>query len=482
MIRTGLSLLLTLPATASADFVFGPEIGIDTHPEAPTAMTDVVRTVEGRFVTIWDGSGILSAYSDDFGQTWSYKTSVSDPEAYAENFPKVTDDSLGNLYAVWHDCRGPEPYAIYFSRSLDGGETWLWPNVEVTDDGGYGECPSIASNADGSRLVTVFNLPDGPYRAYASYSTDGGMTWSADTPVGDVISAGQYYPVVEHTGEDRFTAIWLDKRDTETYVYCSVSEDGGETWVQPNIPVPFGGHSPAAYSLDLHYDGSFLHAYWIEQYWTDASVYEVFYSQSRDGGYAWLEEPVRIDPGGTGLFRKKGGIWVSNPEAIYAAWVSGLGYTRHAVCSASSDSGKTWSEPVIANPESAEAWFCDIYGDIASKEILMTWNNQDNQHIKCAHGYDDTGIEQEEAPPFSFSVSENPFHASVRIMIEGEEHPDLLEVFDLSGRRLTGLHPHSDSTFIWEGTDSSGDEVPAGAYIIRGICEGGMSAIRVVKL
>ncbi|MGM0626687.1 MAG: hypothetical protein ACQETZ_00825 [Candidatus Fermentibacterota bacterium] len=481
MSRAGL-LVLMLATVASADFVFGPEVGIDTLPDSPTTMPDVVRTVEGRFVTIWDGSSIFSAYSDDFGQSWSYKTSVSDPEAYAEGFPKIADDSLGNLYVVWHDCRGPEPYAIYFSRSLDGGETWLWPNVEVTDDGGYGECPSIASNADGSRLVTVFNRPDGPYRTYASYSTDGGLNWSDDMPIGDATGDGQYFAVVEHTSDDSFASIWVDERDTETYVYCSVSEDGGETWVQPNIPVPCGGYGPSGYSLDLHYDGSVLHAYWIEMYWLDSPVYEVYYSRSPDGGYTWLEEPARVDSGGYSVGRKKGGIWARDPENIFAVWNSTSGYTGYAVCSISSDSGKTWSVPVIANPESAEAHRCDIYGDVDTGEILLVWNNKFNYFIKCAHGYDDTGIQPEEAPRFSLSVSENPFHASVRITIEGGEYPDLLEVFDLSGRRLASLHPHSDGSFLWTGTDSSGDEVPAGAYIIRGTCEGGLSAIRVVKL
>jgi hypothetical protein len=470
-----LYVLLTILAVASADLVFGPEVRIDMHPDGTTGEFDVVRSSDGRFCVVWVGENtnpdpfkVWSSYSDDFGGTWSNQTSISDSDALGTQLPEIAADSLGNLYVVWHDWRGPEPYAPYFSRSLDGGETWLWPNVKITDEGQVGLSPGIASNADGSRLVAVFDRLN-EKRIYSSHSTDGGLTWSDDVPVGDITSGGQYYPVTEHIGGQSYVALWKDERDTISAVYCSVSEDGGETWLTPNIPVPFGGHGLLGHSLDLHWDGSILHTFWIEQYTTDmAEINEVFYSRSSDGGYTWLAEPVRVDTAGTNVQRRRGGLWARDPENIFAVWCTGknTSFPIYAVCSVSSDSGKTWSAPVRANPVSGEAVLCDIFGEESTGEILVIWANQLNQFIKCAHGYDNTGIE-EGPSPFHLSIRENPFSSSISITYSLPEPAQVnLSVYNLAGRLLddlvNGFISTDENTFVWNPDPS----LPNGCYLI----------------
>jgi hypothetical protein len=467
--------LLASFTVTSADLVFGPEVRIDMHPDGTTGGPGVVRRSDGRFCVIWGGENtgpdpfrIWSSYSDDFGETWSDQTAVGDFEALGSQFPKIDSDSLGKFYVVWHDWRGPEPYAPYFSRSLDGGETWLWPNVKITDDGEVGLSPGIAANADGSRLVAVFDRLN-ENRIYSSYSTDVGLSWSVDVPVGDITSGGQYYPVTEHIGGQSYVALWKDERDTISAVYCSVSEDGGETWLSSNIPVPFGGHGLLEHSLDLHWDGSILHAFWIELYWTDlAEITEVFYSQSSDGGYTWLSEPVRVDTAGTNVQRRRGGIWARSPADIYAVWCSfkNVSYPIYAVCSVSSDSGKTWSIPVTANPVSGEAYICDIYGDETTGEVLLVWDNQINQFIKCAHGYENTGIE-EEPSPFHLFIRGNPFSSSLSINYSLPEPAQVeLSVYDLTGRLVENLEsesaPAGEHASVWV----PDPEFPNGCYLI----------------
>jgi len=467
--------LLTILAVASADLVFGPEVRIDMHPDGTTGELDVVRRSDGRFCVVWVGENtgpdpfkVWSSYSDDFGGTWSNQISISDSDALGTQLPEIAADSLGNLYVVWQDLRAPDPYTPYFSQSLDGGETWLWPNVKITDDGEEGLSPGIATNADGSRLVAVFDRLN-ENRIYSSYSTDGGLTWSDDVAVGDYTSEGQYFAVVDHIELDSFVALWVDGRDTESDIYCSVSDDGGETWLTPNIPVPFGGHGLLEHSLDLHWDGSILHTFWIEQYTTDmAEINEVFYSRSSDGGYTWLAEPVRVDTAGTNVLRRRGGIWARNPANIYAVWCSfkNVSFPIYAVCSVSSDSGKTWSAPVRANPVSGEAVLCDIFGDEGTGEILVTWANQLNQFIKCAHGYDNTGIE-EEPSPFHLSVRENPFSSSLSITYSLPEPAQVeLSVYDLTGRLVEDLVSGSlsagENTSVWNPDPS----LPNGCYLI----------------
>lgn len=78
--------------------------------------------------------------------------------------------------------------------------------------------------------------------------------------------------------------------------------------------------------------------------------------------------------------------------------------------------------------------------------------------------------------------SSNPFVSATSVTCTGTSVPSRLEVFDLAGRLVRDLTEHQGPTFLWDGRDGSGTAVPSGAYLIRGAVDGGMAAIRVVKL
>ncbi len=478
--------LFLISSTGLAGLAFGPEVRIDTFPGGTTGGVDVVMLSNGRFLVLWEGERTQPqyfrawcSYSDDFGASWSENIPISDNEAVTTQFPRLVCDSMDNVYAVWEDWRGPESNTSYFSRSSDGGETWLWPNVKISDDGQVGFGPDIATNADGSRLVAVF-VRLNEKRVYSSYSTDGGDSWSDDVPVGDYTTAGQYYPVVACTGEQSFAVLWKDERDTVSYVYCSVSEDGGATWLTPNIPVPCGGHSPLSASVDLYWDGTVLHAFWIEVYTTmDAYVCEAYYSRSTDLGYTWLDASVLIFSGGSNTQMQRGGLWSRDPENIYAVWCSmkNQSYPIYAVCSISSDSGKTWSDTLRANPVSGEAGRCDIFGDVSTGEVLLAWSNLTNQHIMCSRGYDTSGITPH-LETAEIQVSRNPFSGTVDFSVIGQVVPEELSVFDSAGRLVVSLNCSVNGVFTWTPSKNN----PPGIYFVRGSAESCSITARIVRL
>ena len=475
-------LLILLCSTAFAGISFGPEIRIDSHPDPySTGGTDVILLPSGRFVILWYGADepygdnrLWSSYSDDFGASWSTAIPISDENSVIPHLPILASDSAGILYAVWEDWRGPEPYAPYFSRSDDGGESWLSPNVRISDGGEIGLSPGIASNLDGSIIVAVFDRLN-ENRIYSSASTDGGYTWSPDVPVGDDTPRGQYYPVVECTGGQSFAVLWNDERDTVSYVYSSVSDDGGQSWSSPNTPVPCGGSGPLEV-IDLHWDDTVLHAFWIE---ADGLIDEAYYSRSTDAGYTWLESPVRVDDDSPNTGRRYGGIWASDPANIYAVWCTywNQSYPSYAVLSISSDSGKTWSDTLRANPVSGEADRCNIFGDVSTRQVIVTWDNQINQYIMCSTGYDNSGIEVAEPLP-EIAVNRNPFTESVSFSIRGELFPEDIAVFDSMGRLVETL-PHSGSgQYNWVPPEN----IPPGVYFARGSVGDLIISARVVLL
>ncbi|MDQ6739841.1 MAG: glycoside hydrolase, partial [Actinomycetota bacterium] len=109
------------------------------------------------------------------------------------------------VYAVWNDGRWDSGFTLFshpgqhgdiaFSRSTDAGATWSAPlriNDDVVKNGVDQWAPNIAVGTDGRIGVTWYDRRDDPahllYHLYYSESTDGGLTWSANTRVSDVPS------------------------------------------------------------------------------------------------------------------------------------------------------------------------------------------------------------------------------------------------------------------------------------------------------
>jgi hypothetical protein len=86
------------------------------------------------------------------------------------------------------------------------------------------------------------------------------------------------------------------------------------------------------------------------------------------------------------------------------------------------------------------------------------------------------------AEPFSLAASSNPFTESVTVTVAGSEVPPELVVYDITGRAVRRLTGVGDGSFFWDGCDSEGNELPAGAYNISGSCAGVTAATIVVKL
>ncbi len=97
-----------------------------------------------------------------------------------------------------------------------------------------------------------------------------------------------------------------------------------------------------------------------------------------------------------------------------------------------------------------------------------------------------TGIasgEETEQLRLALSPSSNPFSGSLRVTIEGSPLPESLQIFDLTGRLVRELDDGSESgTFVWNGRNSQGEDVPAGAYFLRVYSSGFYAGITVLRL
>jgi hypothetical protein len=456
-----------------------------------TGDIDVAAGPDQDAAVIWSGGNypeenrVWCTVSGDGGLSWTYPAAASDAPSNPQVEPGAAIDDAGRIYVIWEDCRGPEPSAAYLSRSTDGGLSWMRA-VQASAPGQDMVTPDVATNGDGSTLVAVFCHFD-ELRIYSSYSLDGGLTWLGDIAVGDgLTTAHEYDATVACTGGTSFVAAWHDYRSPGvTRLFVANSSDGGQSWSSPNIPVPSGGHSIFPGSIKLSFDGSSIHLSWIEEYWTGRAEFnEVYYQRSDDLGITWLDEAVRVDTGispGTAR-RRPGGIWAQSSDVVFACWMEGnvnITDTLMAVCSRSLDGGQTWEPPVVANPESHEAFRCDIAGDRQLGVVYMAWCNNYNKEIWFARGHEMTGIEEEPSLPSPeiLSASPNPCSSMVSISWSGET-AEPIKVSDFSGRTIAELETSLGS----ESTSWDASEAPSGIYLIHFENDPTTTAARVVVI
>ena len=101
---------------------------------------------------------------------------------------KTNGARSGNMYLVWMANGISSPassgYDIYFSRSIDGGDTWSSPNIVNDDSNPQTQqfFPSIEVSPKGLVILTWYDRRDDPQNIetqyYMTWSTDGGLSFS----------------------------------------------------------------------------------------------------------------------------------------------------------------------------------------------------------------------------------------------------------------------------------------------------------------
>ena len=183
---------------------------------------------------------------------------------------RVTIDAPDSVYVTWteFDASG-NGQAVYFMRSLDGGDTWDRPVMldEREEDDYERDWMNLVSLDDG-RLMAFW---EGGFRAYpqAQYSEDGGVTWSE--PIDTL------YWLIADNGPAEFLRdsadrlhLFIVRRIREGYPEkCDLFPDcvndgnaiwhstweGGTTWREPR-PLEFTSDNYAAVAMEL---GKYVH-------------------------------------------------------------------------------------------------------------------------------------------------------------------------------------------------------------------------------
>ena len=198
----------------------------------------------------------------------------------------VTAYGSDRLYMVWSD---KDAGSLLFSWSNAGKASspneWSRP-VELPSPAQWTSSPDILVDSAGM-IAIIYAVPINENRGiYMIQSIDNGATWTQPLTVFDAASAGWIGvndPQVALGGDGRLHVLLTEYPGIENKpgaLYYVQSEDGGETWTQPEVV----SEGSVVWSEITSYDAGSIHRVWQQD---DGAVVANFDQASSDGGITW---------------------------------------------------------------------------------------------------------------------------------------------------------------------------------------------------
>ena len=209
--------------------------------------------------------------------------------------PDAAVNSKGSLMVVWSGGQAGE---IYFSQAEAAragvADAWASP-VRLPSPQPVGSSPDILIGPD-NKIYVVYAIPLNEERGiYLTISDDDGASWSTPVRVFDAVAAGWEMvdsPKLALTGNGHLHVLWtrysLPSGPGPMSMYYSRSEDGGQSWSNPETVVdkPVGWSSLAGVSKQT------VHRVWQE---LGSGGTTIWHEQSNDDGATWVRTaPVSV--------------------------------------------------------------------------------------------------------------------------------------------------------------------------------------------
>ena len=240
---------------------------------------DLFTSASGNIYLAYTGvgtSGVFEQSLDLNNQSWSSSRMISQTSLTntAADYVQMGVSENGTMHVVWTEFYYPEswpPRGIFYSRSIDEGNTWSVPKVMAGD--GYDQI-NIAV-VDDNNIYVAWNGMAAVGGRYFRWSSDGGETWSETI---ELIPAGvggtEGYPqlVVDQSGTIHMLTtyaggcLWYTQLENQTWL-PPICISGERTLIEePSMTVSEGNKLHAVFwdnRKSLWYTTKITNASWI---------------------------------------------------------------------------------------------------------------------------------------------------------------------------------------------------------------------------
>ncbi len=279
--------------------------------------------------------------------------------------------------AVWAQRDGDFDH-IYASYSTNGGETWSTPQL-IEDNFYRAQKPRVFMS--GEKVVAIWEQFNGSViNVYSNFSTDGGVTWLATASPQRLNTVGSY-----DAGEtsaamsgDNIVVVWAQLLDGSfNRIYANTSTNAGVTW---GTPVQISSTtSTIAKSPHVAISGGNAAAVWQQEKDPATNFYLIRANASADAGLTWGTDAA-VDNTPSQQSRRPQ-IAVSD-DAVVAVWDTedASGWT-HMYSNRTAFSGGTvvWTPANAQLLEDTATGFYDVEAKIAmfGQNVIVAWQRWD---------------------------------------------------------------------------------------------------------
>jgi hypothetical protein len=360
------------PSALAYDAAGDPVVCIDTEGRMYAAYIAFEREAEP--------NGLYVQTSTDSGQTWSEPVAVCEnPSAPAESFedkPYAVCDInpfspyANTFYVTWTKFGGGPDAPIYFSRSINGGQTFRTPQRLSESSSCQFSCPAVGPFGE---VYVVWYQYGAMTRIRFVRSLDGGETWDPEMTIANCDDdlgenpCGSFrtpsYPVVScdiSNGPRRgwIYVSWVDNRNANPDVYFCRSTDGGDTWSAPQMINDDGIYAWQWWQwIVVHPQTGEIGLSWLDRREDlDNCLYRAYATTSTDGGFTWTKNfPISSmlsDPTTSGFLGDYCGTTFRD-NGFYSAWTD-LRRGDGGDCFANWWNSSTLS---LTSPNGGERWY-----------------------------------------------------------------------------------------------------------------------------
>ncbi len=280
-------------------------------------------------------------------------------------------DYKGALHAVWADSMNGNS-EIYYSKSIDGGYTWLTA-LRISNSGIYAGQPAIDVNAFGVHVVWIEYRNDNWHLFYRK-SSDYGNTWAnenllyssvyesenPDIPIGTIWS-----PYV--TKDIKTEAMVIVFSFYPNGIFFLYSGDGGTTWVEYQTEPSTMDFFTYRLHPSIAITGSNIHAVWQIYSEMENFNYEIYFGKSIDKGITW-STPVRLTSNSGYSSRP---VIAIDRDAVYVVWNDYRDDRWQVYFIKSMDGGLSWTSESMITNSPVGAWKPDLIQKDA--RIYLVW-------------------------------------------------------------------------------------------------------------
>jgi len=235
------------------------------------------------------------------GATWFAQAINIDTEQqiYGANQPVVAC-SGNNVSATWLTARGQTgPWEISFSRSTNGGATWLANQLTLATSSVIMDRPDIAQAGNYVYVVWAQAAGTGS-EIWSCRSTDYGATWTSPQRL-DSGAAGTIRYAAKVVADGTYAhVVWDDKRvNSIENPYVRSTSNAGATWFpEQRINTGFAAGMSRDDCPQLACSGAFVYAVYTSDRLGLNTVCDIYFNVSSDGGVSWMPVDIPISHGG----------------------------------------------------------------------------------------------------------------------------------------------------------------------------------------